>query len=70
MKGLNVSTTTTIALFGKFLLSRDETAMLVYKTMAKSRSSFVIIELNSEKTVFAIVLYINMAAVTSHGNRE
>ena len=41
---LNVSTTT-IVLFGKFLLffffhSRDETAMVVYKTMARSRSSF------------------------------
>jgi len=48
--------------------SRDETAILVYKTM--SLKLCIIIELNSQKNFFAVVLYTNMAAVTSRKNRE
>ena len=45
---------------------RDETAMLVYKTIENcSTSSCIIIESNSQETFYSIVLYTNMAAVTS-----
>ena len=48
--------------------SSVETTILVYKTM--SLKFCIIIESNSQKNFFAVVLYTNMAAVTSRENRE
>ena len=45
--------------------SRDEADMLVYKTVAKCH-----LKSNSHRTFFAIVLYTNMAAVTSGANQH
>ena len=47
--------------------SRDETAMFGVQNNSKTSLKFCInIESNSQKTCFAIVLYTNMAATTSH----
>ena len=65
---------TTITLVGSRVIlsfhSRDETAMLMYKTMAKcpSLKFCIIIEFNSQWTFIAIFLYTNMAAVKSREN--
>ena len=51
--------------------SRDKTATLVYKNNSKmSRKFCIIIESNSQRTFFAIVLYNNMATVTSREKQE
>ena len=50
---------------------RDETAMLVYKTIENGSTRFCITtESNSEKTFHSIVLHTNMAAMTSDENRQ
>ena len=51
--------------------SRDKTAMLVHKTNSKLRLMFcIIIESNSQKTFFFLVLCSNMVAMTSGENHN
>ena len=51
--------------------SCDETAILVLQNNGKMSLKFcIIIESNSQKVFIAIVLYTNMAAVTSPESRE
>ena len=50
--------------------SRDETAILVHKTIANYASRFALQDSNSQKTFFCTVLCTNMAAVTSGENHQ
>ena len=51
--------------------SRDETAMLVFKSNGKISPKFYItIASNFQRNFFAIVQYTNMTTVTSHQSRE
>ena len=49
----------------------DETAMLVFKTIENGSTNFCIIAgSNSQKTFYSLVLYTNMAAMTSDENPQ
>ena len=53
-----------------FSLTRWDGHVGVEKNGKMSLKFCIIIESNSQKTFFAIILYTNMATVTSHNNRE